>query len=505
LPGIAGKWGIPLWCFYVNRGQAVSSFGVRDKDHQILEFQSFNQACMRIDREGFRTFLRLGGGQIYEPFQRAGDARIEQTMSILPAELRLREEPWARAEIEVAYFGLPNLRVAGLVRIVRVTNLKRKDQRIEWIDGLPRILPHGLDQQRIKGIPRHAEGMMGVFERSGAAVYRLKQSAEDSERVGLLEGGHFYLRVGRADTQGLIVDPEVVFGEPFSYAAPASFAQSGLRGLSQAEQSWENKTPAAFSAQSSTLKPGATAELATIIGYAERDRDLDALITRARHPSFLEEKREENRRTIEEIADHAFTVSSSKELDSYSRQDFLDNVIRGGMPLALQCKDGKSAAYVYSRQNGDLERDYHHFVLEPTYLSQGRVTIGACCKIAARTPGSFPIPRSNLRTFVSLIQPTAKSARGARNSHRIADRERQTRAQRRTARRASAKSCLPDERGLHARRAGDAPGGSRPERNEGWPRSTRCCCFQKRTRSAGYTRASGSTTGTTTSICSRSC
>ena len=29
LPGIAGTWGIPLWAFYVNRGQGVCSFGLR--------------------------------------------------------------------------------------------------------------------------------------------------------------------------------------------------------------------------------------------------------------------------------------------------------------------------------------------------------------------------------------------------------------------------------------------------------------------------------------------
>ena len=29
LPGIAGQYGIPLWCYYVNRGQGVVSFGRR--------------------------------------------------------------------------------------------------------------------------------------------------------------------------------------------------------------------------------------------------------------------------------------------------------------------------------------------------------------------------------------------------------------------------------------------------------------------------------------------
>lgn len=35
LPGIAGPWGIPTWCNYNNRGQAVCSFGVQDKDHAM--------------------------------------------------------------------------------------------------------------------------------------------------------------------------------------------------------------------------------------------------------------------------------------------------------------------------------------------------------------------------------------------------------------------------------------------------------------------------------------
>ena len=32
LPGIAGMRGIPIWCYYVNRGQCVVSFGVDNKD-----------------------------------------------------------------------------------------------------------------------------------------------------------------------------------------------------------------------------------------------------------------------------------------------------------------------------------------------------------------------------------------------------------------------------------------------------------------------------------------
>ena len=91
LPGIAGKWGIPLWCYYVNRGQAVCSVGVRDKNGQILEFQSFNLAVSRVNREGFRTFLKIDGGPVYEPFQRVSAAGIRQRMRMSPSEVSIWE------------------------------------------------------------------------------------------------------------------------------------------------------------------------------------------------------------------------------------------------------------------------------------------------------------------------------------------------------------------------------------------------------------------------------
>ena len=58
-PGIAGKYGIPMWTFYVNRGQCISSFGIKDKDHAILEFLPANQAWERVTTHGFRTFIKV--------------------------------------------------------------------------------------------------------------------------------------------------------------------------------------------------------------------------------------------------------------------------------------------------------------------------------------------------------------------------------------------------------------------------------------------------------------
>src|SRR4051812_23342611 len=72
LPGIAGENGIPLWAFYVNRGQGVISFGIRNKDSAILEFFPADKAYQLVTSRGFRTFLKISKGQktiFYEPFQ----------------------------------------------------------------------------------------------------------------------------------------------------------------------------------------------------------------------------------------------------------------------------------------------------------------------------------------------------------------------------------------------------------------------------------------------------
>ncbi len=61
LPGLAGRRGIPLWAFYVNRGQGISSFGLRDKNGAILEFYPANLAYLYNSKIGFRTFVRVNG------------------------------------------------------------------------------------------------------------------------------------------------------------------------------------------------------------------------------------------------------------------------------------------------------------------------------------------------------------------------------------------------------------------------------------------------------------
>src|SRR5581483_5541391 len=94
LPGIAGEFGKPMWVFYVNRGQCISSFGVRNKNNAMLEFRPANQAYMATPLVGFRTFIRIRKGKtwhFYEPFRLHAEADSRQIMRVRPHEMELEE------------------------------------------------------------------------------------------------------------------------------------------------------------------------------------------------------------------------------------------------------------------------------------------------------------------------------------------------------------------------------------------------------------------------------
>jgi hypothetical protein len=105
LPGIAGPIGVPLWVFYVNRGQAIASFGVENKDKPIVEFQSANRAYQLASFLGFRTFIRIKHKTrlvLHEPFARG---HVSQKMVIGANELALEEtDPESDLQIKVVYF-----------------------------------------------------------------------------------------------------------------------------------------------------------------------------------------------------------------------------------------------------------------------------------------------------------------------------------------------------------------------------------------------------------------
>ena len=189
LPGIAGKCGIPMWCFYVNRGQGVVSFGIEDKEHAIMEFYPAHVAYQNVKRTGFRTFIKKDG-QFYEPF--SGE-ELAQEMEIGRNHMRITEEdPESGLRTQVTYYVLPEEPVAALVREVMITNQTKETCRMEVIDGMPAVIPYGVSMESMKNMTQTAKAwMQAVTLGERTELYRVRASMEDSADVREVSGANF--------------------------------------------------------------------------------------------------------------------------------------------------------------------------------------------------------------------------------------------------------------------------------------------------------------------------
>jgi hypothetical protein len=152
----------------------------------------------------------------------------------------------------------------------------------------------------------------------------------------------------------------------------------------------------------------------TIFGHSSSLQNLQSkILPRVTSSSFAELKYQQNLEIVKEITALVATKTSSKLFDAYVAMNFIDNVLRGGLPVNLaegfppppgeaptpeQVSQSSSVETVtpkvfhsFSRIHGDLERDYNNFQLEPTFFSQG--------------PGNFRDVAQNRRSDVMQVPP----------------------------------------------------------------------------------------------------
>ncbi len=372
LPGISGILGIPMWCFYVNRGQCIASFGFESKDGAILEFYPANKAYRLTPIYGFRTFIKIDG-RIYEPFsERYQDFERENKMSITPYDLTLFEvNKTLNLSLQVNYFTLPSEPIGALIRILSIKNEGEKIINLEIIDGVPQILPYGLTNEVMKNMSRTIEAWYRVDNlEENIPYYRLSSSFQDVTEVKPIEEGYFYFAFSEDEKiLPIIVDSDLLFFPVSDFSYPKAFADKSFK-LSPPTY-WGNRTPSAFSYAFLTLNPKEEKTITSLLGKANSLYQLKDLSKKYMNNDFIKRKAEENKKLIREIMDYSFVHTSSKEFNSYTRQSFLDNILRGGFPITLKYKDKKDVIYLFSRKHGDLERDYNFFRLEANYFSQG--------------------------------------------------------------------------------------------------------------------------------------
>ncbi|MBO6159651.1 MAG: hypothetical protein J6P72_10405 [Firmicutes bacterium] len=424
LPGIAGIHGIPIWCYYVNRGQGVVSFGVSDKDHPIMEFLPAHRAYTRVKQTGFRTFLKLqaakpeksAGPVIYEAFFHDENAAMEIGMNTLAIKEELQPFPNAKLSIEVTYFVLPEEPLGALVRLVRLTNTGDQPIDVEMLDGMPEVVPYGVTDWTLKNMLQTGKAWMQVENaETGTPFYRVRASMEDTADVQEVEGGAFASAfTPEGGRLPVITDPQVIFSYDLSLQHPIYFREHGLNGVLKARQQRSNLFPCAFFAAAASLKPGESLCLNELIGQAENQEKLSQYLARPLPADYFDEKLQEAVGLTAQLTDRINTKTADPLFDAYARYTYMDNVLRGGQPVpagntcdagaAPKAGEGKTL-YVYSRKHGDLERDYNYFSMLPEYYSQGN---GAYRDVNQnRRSDTFFNPwvaRYNLRSFFELIQ-----------------------------------------------------------------------------------------------------
>jgi hypothetical protein len=382
LPGIAGVDGIPMWVFYVNRGQCVCSMGIRDKDHAMMEFLPANWAYQLVGSQGFRTFIRLLPGasaEYHEPFRSdsaAGTHGRTQRMDISPAQLTLQEvEQALNLKFTVDYSTVPQDRYAGLIRRLRIENLNAHEIALEGLDGLPVLVPYGVDNYGLKNMRRTIEAFVEVrnLDRQ-VPFFKAKVEPADRPDVREITRGHFYVGF---ETDGTavrlatpVVDPVRVFGRRNDFGLPERFLAKPADAVAR-EQRVAGQFPCAMGMFRATIPKGGVYTYYSIIGHASSLSALNEMIPRIAAPAYVEERAAMNQILVDTLTQHSLICSAEPALDLYARQNFLDNAMRGGFPLTFQGSSSHTTLHLFSRKHGDLERDYNDFRLMPTPCSQG--------------------------------------------------------------------------------------------------------------------------------------
>lgn len=404
LPGVAGVEGIPMWSFYVNRGQGMGSFGVGDKNGTIMEFFPANIMYKNIELNGFRTFIKYNG-ELHEIFSSISKDDVTRKMYIEKNILKVEEiNKTLNIKVLVTYFTMPKENFAAMVRKVEIESLDGIEREIEVLDGIPQILAYGITNASFKEMANLNRAFVDVFNmENNVPYYRVRATTNDSSEIGTVEKGNFYASFSNT-SNGLvkpIIDMDVIFGRNTSLLYPEGWTSS-IKELKEKTQISINKISGGFTAEAVRLNDKYT--LCTIIGHAA---NVELVNSRIKDFSvqYISKKENEAVELINDLVGLVNTNTSNHLFDQYVEQCYLDNVLRGGYPLVFEGKEKNHIYHVYSRKHGDLEREYNFFSLEPAYYSQGNGNFRDVNQNRRNDILFNPkIEDFNVKQFMSLIQ-----------------------------------------------------------------------------------------------------
>ena len=423
----------------MNKGQGITAFGVQNKDGAIAKFNTAEKAYQQTPFTGFRTFVkgkRGGSGESFEhmPFfpnaPATGKSKPVRTMKIGMNEMEIEEIATEYGlKTNVLYFTVPGESFAALVRKVTFTNLDSRSGSpltLDVLDGLGKVQPSGISNLNLDAIGRTMEAWMNVYNVAPDGEIRepffhISQDTGDTAQVQIIKSGHFAIAFiedgddSNPDLDSLhtplpfIVDPSVVFDVDTSLMNPSGFFGTGsplAEDITKQPQGTTSKTPCAFAAATLTIPPGGSVTITSIYGHADNLQTFTSSYSPLlRTKGFVSSKRLAASELVDSITDKVLTSTGSYLFDSYIKQNFLDNTLRGGLPLSLGDTANRKIYHTYSRIHGDLERDYNNFQFEAGFFSQGPGNFRDVTQNRRMDVMLSPeVGDFNVRMFLSLIQ-----------------------------------------------------------------------------------------------------
>lgn len=375
LPGIAGEFGIPIWAFYVNRGQGVSSFGIQDKNNPIMEFFPANSAYQYVSTYGFRTFIKLLDQEnlVVEPFNQTPDTN-KRIMGIEKDRFFIQENLDDEGiSIRVTYATTVNSPFGGLIRKVEIHNNNDETINIEIVDGMPALLPYGIENTAYKEMSNLMRSWMEVTHtESKIPFYKLRSSTKDEALVKVSNKGYFYMsNTINDENTHVIYDANVIFDYRSDLQKPIGFMNHAFEELIAEKQVYANKVPAAFQVAKATIPSNDIYTINSVIGYCDAYERIEAFSHKLVLKEFVNDQLRDTKDVINQICSPVEMETGNKLFDQYMSQSYLDNIMRGGSPLVFKGKKNNHIYHLYSRKHGDQERDYNFFSLEPSCFSQG--------------------------------------------------------------------------------------------------------------------------------------
>ena len=402
LPGLSGVRGIPLWAFYCNRGQGISSLGVHHKGSAMMAFHPAFIAYEKAATEGFRTFIRTKQG-FSEPFSPL-DRAPRRSMTIKPNAMAIEEiNAGMGLAVRVSYCTLPGMPIGALMRGTEIENISDEAQTIEILDGLPRVIPYGMSLSQFKDVGNLFKSWAEVrYAADNAPLYLLRSSTEDSSKVSDVSGAFFLYSVSEGKSLPIIHDPALVFGEESSLMMPYPYRDCGLAHLIHQEQQSVNRIACGFAAARFHLAPGEKRRIDTFAGFTPTADLLASQLPLMKSKGFAQAKSREADDLCDALLDDVDTATGLPLFDAYIRQSYLDNFLRGGYPLIMG--DDK-VVHLFSRKHGDPERDYNWFAIAGEYYSQGNGNFRDVCQNRRCDVRLHPeVKDYNVWAFYSFVQ-----------------------------------------------------------------------------------------------------